>query len=83
MSKDFTGGYGPVEYLIRNAVDGEYQVNIELFSPLAPIEPILVTVEIFTNFGRKTESVSRKNFFVSTIRHCLPVAKVRVQGKFV
>jgi hypothetical protein len=32
LSKDMSGGYGPEEYVIRNAEPGSYQVSVKMFS---------------------------------------------------
>lgn len=36
MSKNFTQGYGPVEYLTRDASEGTYHIKVKLFSPKVP-----------------------------------------------
>lgn len=33
MSRNFSQGYGPVEYLIRDAEEGEYKIKVKLYSP--------------------------------------------------
>lgn len=32
MSRDMAGGWGPIEYLIRNSLPGIYIVSVKLFS---------------------------------------------------
>jgi uncharacterized protein YfaP (DUF2135 family) len=57
MSRDFTDGYGPEEYIIRKAMLGTYNIKVNYFSSSAPALSGAVTlqVEIFTNYGRPDE----------------------------
>jgi uncharacterized protein YfaP (DUF2135 family) len=34
LSKDFSKGYGPEEYLLKNAIAGAYQIRVKLFASL-------------------------------------------------
>lgn len=58
FSKDFTEGYGPEQYLIRNAVKGKYQIKTNYFgeSELTENGPATILVEIYTT---KAGKVSR------------------------
>jgi len=59
LSKEFTGGYGPVEYLLRFAKSGTYQIIAKFASPkpvmLAGGE-VTITLKVFSNFARDVES---------------------------
>ncbi|MEW5817033.1 MAG: VIT domain-containing protein [Spirochaetota bacterium] len=57
MSRDFTDGYGPEEYLLKKAMKGTYKIQVNYFSDRAPSLSGSVTlqVEIFTNYGRQNE----------------------------
>ncbi|MEO7978873.1 VIT domain-containing protein [Flavobacterium sp.] len=56
FSKDFTQGYGPEQYLIRNAVKGKYKIKTNYFgeSELTENGPATVMVEIYTTKAGKT-----------------------------
>ncbi|KAF2335769.1 TonB-dependent receptor [Flavobacterium daemonense] len=56
FSKDFTQGYGPEQYLIRNAVKGKYQIKTNFFgeSQLTENGPATIMVEIYTTRAGKT-----------------------------
>ncbi|WPO79690.1 VIT domain-containing protein [Flavobacterium sp. KACC 22761] len=58
FSKDFTQGYGPEQYLIRNAVKGKYQIKTDFFGETTLTEdgPATIMVEIYTT---KAGKVSR------------------------
>jgi len=57
LSKDFTAGYGPVEYMIRKARPGEYQFRVHLFSPTFQTLGGAITVRtvFYTNCGKLNE----------------------------
>lgn len=56
FSKDFTQGYGPEQYLIRNAVKGKYQIKTNFFgeSELTENGPATVMIEIYVTKAGKT-----------------------------
>jgi uncharacterized protein YfaP (DUF2135 family) len=49
FSKDFTQGYGPEQYLLRNAVKGKYQITSNFYGETTLTEngPATVMVEIY------------------------------------
>lgn len=53
FSKDFTQGYGPEQYLLRNAVKGKYIIKTNYFGESALTEngPATVMVEVYTRKG--------------------------------
>lgn len=55
FSKDFTRGYGPEQYLIRNAIKGKYQIKSNYFGETKLTEdgPATIMVEIYTNRAGK------------------------------
>lgn len=59
FSKDFTEGYGPEQYIIRNAVKGKYQIKTDYFGETELTEngPATVMVEIYTTKAGKTTRV--------------------------
>jgi hypothetical protein len=59
FSKDFTQGYGPEQYLIRNAVKGKYQIKTNYFGETELTEngPATIMVEIYTTRAGKTSKI--------------------------
>jgi hypothetical protein len=57
FSKDFTQGYGPEQYLLRNAMKGKYQIKTNYYgeTTLTQNGPATVMVEIYTQKNGKTE----------------------------
>ncbi|QYS89355.1 YfaP family protein [Flavobacterium davisii] len=60
FSKDFTQGYGPEQYLLRNAIKGKYQIKTNYFgeTKLTETDPDTVLVEIYMK--DKTGKIVRK-----------------------
>lgn len=57
ISRDFTDGYGPEEYLIRKAAAGAYTVAAHYYGTNRQklAAPVTLQVDIYTDFGRTTE----------------------------
>lgn len=57
VSRDFTQGYGPEEYLLRKARTGTYKIEVHFYGSSAQtlLGPVTVQAEVFTNFGRPNE----------------------------
>ena len=58
VSRDFTQGYGPEEYVLRKAVPGSYKIKAHYFGShqQTMCGTCTVTVTVFTNYGRADES---------------------------
>ncbi len=58
FSKDFTNGYGPEEYIVKNAIPGTYTIQANYFGTSSPekLGPVTVKADIFTNYGKKNET---------------------------
>ena len=57
ISRDFTGGYGPEEFVIKKAMPGNYIVEVDYFgsSRQTISGPTTVQAKLITNFGSKKE----------------------------
>ena len=58
LSNDMTSGYGPEEYLLRRAIDGEYAVRVNVYAAdvINPNGSTMVTAHLTRNFGRANQS---------------------------
>ncbi len=58
LSNDMTAGYGPEEYLLRRALDGEYAIRVNVYGndALNPNGATTVTAHLTRNHGRENES---------------------------
>jgi len=57
VSRDFTQGYGPEEYVLRHALEGTYTIKAHYFgsSQQSLTGPCTVIATVFTNYGRPDE----------------------------
>jgi tetratricopeptide (TPR) repeat protein len=57
VSADFTGGYGPEEYMVRRAMHGMYKIQTDYFGSRATrlLGPITVQADVYTNYGRPNQ----------------------------
>lgn len=57
VSRDFTRGYGPEEYMIRKAKTGSYEIKTNFFGSTTQkiAGAVTLQVDIFTNYGRDDE----------------------------
>jgi hypothetical protein len=53
LSNDFTGGYGPEQFLLKRAVKGKYKVEVDFYNDnsLTLAGPTAVMAEIFTYYS--------------------------------
>lgn len=57
LVEDYMDGYGPEEYLLKNAVSGEYLIEVDYFDERVQkiAGPTTLQVTIYTNYGRKNQ----------------------------
>lgn len=51
MSRDFTGGYGPEEFVLRNPVPGKYKVQVVYFGDRQQIVTGATTLQVWLSTG--------------------------------
>ncbi|HCA19479.1 MAG TPA: hypothetical protein DEO40_02235 [Treponema sp.] len=53
ISRDFTQGYGPEEFCIKQAVHGKYKIEANYYGTSSQkiLQPVVVQAEVYTNFG--------------------------------
>ncbi|MCX6154279.1 MAG: VIT domain-containing protein [Candidatus Kapabacteria bacterium] len=58
ISRDFTGGYGPEEFILHRAIKGKYIVKTNYFGTASQklLGPVTVYLELFTKYGTKEET---------------------------
>lgn len=58
LSQDFTQGYGPEEFLLREAIKGTYQIKSHFFGNHRQdlTSAVTIFVDIFTHYGTKQQS---------------------------
>lgn len=58
ISKDFTDGYGPEEFLLKKAIKGLYNIEANYYSTREQTleGPTTIYLDIFTNYGKRNEN---------------------------
>lgn len=80
FSKDFTQGYGPEQYLIRNAVKGKYIIKTNYYgeSTLTENGPATVLVEIYTKRANGKTERKLQTVQLGKIKEDQPLAVVTI-----
>lgn len=82
VSRDFTGGYGPEEYLVRRGQPGEYLVQANFYGSRSQslTGPTTVQATVITSFGRRDERREALTLRLGTARDVVEVGRVRFAG---
>lgn len=82
LSCDLTGGYGPEEFLLKQAVPGEYKVAVNYFGDrqqrLAGATTIYV--DLYTNYGKPNEQKQSVILKVEATKQVLEVGSLKIGG---
>lgn len=59
MSRDFTRGYGPEEYMLHRAKDGTYKIEVNYYGNTQQVIAGATTIQVslFLNYGKKNQVV--------------------------
>ncbi len=79
VSKDFTQGYGPEEYLLRRAMPGPYKIETNYYGSGAQelIGAVTLQADLFTNYGRPNEQRQSVTLRLKESKETIPVAEIR------
>ena len=82
LSKDFTSGYGPEDYMIRRAVPGVYKIQTNYFGSQEQKLTGGTTVQatIITNFGRPKEKRQHLTLRLTQNKETVTIGEVKVGG---
>lgn len=82
VSRDFTQGYGPEEYSIRRAMNGEYEVRTKFFgSSAAQLQgAVTLTIDLYTDYGRPTQQHQAITIRLTDSKEEFTVASIRFDG---
>ena len=81
-SFDITQGYGPEEFMVRAAMNGDYKIKTHYSGQRAQkmIGPVTLYAEIITDFGRPEEKSETLMFRLATRDEMVDVATVTTKG---
>ena len=79
MSKDFTNGYGPEEYMNLKALSGEYEIKANYFgSRTAKLTgTVTLQVDIYTNWGRPNQSQKTVTLRLNDQKELVEIGKIQ------
>jgi tetratricopeptide (TPR) repeat protein len=82
VSRDFTQGYGPEEYLVRHAVAGVYAVKAHYYGSRQQtlIGPTTLTATVFTHWGRADEKRQLLTLRLDDIKEMEDIGEVTIGG---
>jgi len=83
VSNDFTQGYGPEEFVVRKAVNGNYKIKVKYYGSSSQrlLGPVTVMVDIFTHFGRPSQQKRTVLLRLEEAKEMVEVATVDISAK--
>jgi hypothetical protein len=78
MSNDFTRGYGPEMFTIKNAMKGKYVVQVDYYGTTSQriSGPTTIQIQLVTNYGRPNEKVQEITRRLSTQKEILDIGSL-------
>lgn len=82
LSFDFTGGYGPEEFMTRKVLPGEYRIWTHYFGQRSArlIGPVTLYAEVFTDYGCPNEKKETLIFRLGTKNEKVEIGTVSGSG---
>jgi tetratricopeptide (TPR) repeat protein len=83
MSRDFTSGYGPEEFILRKPKAGTYQVKINYFGDRrqTAIGPVTVQMRLITDFGLSSQKEQRITVRLVDPKETLDIGSIQIGGE--
>jgi len=81
VSRDFTQGYGPEEYLIKKAQPGTYKIRAKFYGSQQQkiAGPVTVQATIITNFGRSDEQRQAITLRLADAKEMIDIGEVTIK----
>ncbi|MDH5178644.1 MAG: VIT domain-containing protein [Gammaproteobacteria bacterium] len=83
VSRDFTQGYGPEEYVLHHAMPGKYIIKAHYYGSHQQTltGPCTVTATVFTNYARDSEQQQTLTLRLDSPSNDVVVGEVTIDGK--
>jgi tetratricopeptide (TPR) repeat protein len=83
MSSDFTGGYGPEEFMLRDPKPGQYAIKINYYGDRrqSALGPVTAQVRLITGFGTAQQTEKRLTVRLQDNKETLEIGTFEVPGK--
>ena len=81
ISRDFTRGYGPEEFILKKAIKGEYKVLIKYYgnSRQRIAGPPTVKANLTTNFGKENEQYEELTVRLEQTNDIIQIGKIKIE----
>lgn len=78
LSRDFTRGYGPEEYMLHYTLEGNYLVEANYYgqSAMSVIGPSTIVIQIYTDYGKPTQKMQEIVRRLSTGKEVIKIGDV-------
>lgn len=78
ISEDFTEGYGPEEFLLKNAPNGDYRVKVNYFGTNRQriSGPVTIQLQLFTHYGMANEKMEEITMRLTDNKEVIDVGKL-------
>jgi tetratricopeptide (TPR) repeat protein len=79
VSRDFTQGYGPEEYLLKKTMPGKYKIQCNYYgSSQQKVQgPVTVKATVFVNYGRPNEEVKIMTLRLSDKKETVEIGEIK------
>lgn len=83
VSKDFTQGYGPEEYVLRRAMPGVYKIQCNFYGSTQQTlaGPTTVQATVITNFGRPDEKREHLTLRLAEKKETVDIGEVKLEAR--
>ncbi len=80
ISKDFTQGYGPEDYLLKKTMPGEYVIQANYYGSRQQtlVGPATLRAIVFTNYGRANEERKTLTVRLKDVREIVDIGKIKM-----
>ena len=80
LSRDFTQGYGPEEYLLKQPIPGSYKIRAKYYGTRQRnlLGPVTVKAVIFTNWAHPDEERRELTLRLDRVRDIASIGEVRI-----
>ena len=78
LSRDFTQGYGPEEFCIKEAPEGNYKIEVNYYGTSSQklLQPVIVQAEVYTDFGKPSQKRQVLTLQLDTVKGSYTVGSI-------
>ncbi len=78
LSRDFTQGYGPEEFCIKEAPEGRYKIEVNYYGTSSQklLQPVIVQAEVYTDFGKPSQNRQVLTLQLDTVKGSYTVGSI-------